>query len=397
MIVEAERGRTSRRQPRLLATAGAGVVLALALAACSSSSGKSSSSNSAGSNSAGGDSSSAGSACMAAAQSFLTPWDTLPSTLDPAYTPLAKKPEAGKTVIKLVGPIPSDNDSYGQQAVAAQSVRWTAKKITFDGTVEDLNAKFEQAISQKPAAITLSGWPPAAIQKPLADAAKAGVVVGLSSVVDEPSGYPGYASNTNGAPTAKQIGELNAYQFMRASKCDGTAAIFNLPFPILKIATDSFNSTVKANCPDCKVSYNEIQTKDIGTPAATNSIVSKLQSSPSTKYVYTIIGNVASGLSTAINQAGLSGIKIFGQVPDENSIGALRNKSNAWWVDQNSLMNGWTEFDGILRAIDTGKTVSDNGHYPLGLLTPDNVGSGTSVPVLPTDYQTEFKKLWRVG
>jgi ABC-type sugar transport system substrate-binding protein len=335
---------------------------------------------------------------MTAAGNFLKPWDSLPTDLPGGYTPLTAKPAPGGTVIKLVnGAIPSDNESYKQQAIAAKAIGWTAKEIVDNGTVEDVNAKFEQAIAAKPTAITEAGWPVAALQKPLADARAAGVVVSISSVPDPATSYPGYAANTNGAATAREIGQLNAYLFMRDSGCKGSAAIFSLPFPILKVGTDSFQATVKAHCPDCTVSYNELQSSDIGTPALASAVVSKLQSSPGTKYVYAIIGNVADGLAQAFTQAGITGVKIFGQVPDDASIAALRNGTNAWWVDQSSLINGWTELDGALRAMQARHPISDTGGYPLAVLTPKNVPAGTGVPVLPADYQSEFEKLWLAG
>ena len=101
---------------------------------------------------------------MAAANAFLKPWDSLPTSLSSAYTPLTSKPAPGGTVIKLVnGTIPSDGQSYQQQTIAAHTIGWTAKEIIFDGTVADLNTKFEQAVSDKPTAIVVSGWPPAAL------------------------------------------------------------------------------------------------------------------------------------------------------------------------------------------------------------------------------------------
>jgi substrate-binding family protein len=382
---------------RLLVVAAGTAALTIGIVACSSSSNSSGGTSGGGSVAAGGNGGSS-SACMTAAENYLKPWDTLPTNLSDKYTPLSKKPKPGGTVIKLVnGSIPSDHASYEQLAIAAKSVGWTAKEIVFNGTVEDLNAKYEQAISDKPTATSNAGWPPAAIGKPTADGKSAGVLIEIDSVSDPAISNPGYGANENGAATAKQIGEMNAYMFMRDSGCKGSVAIFNLPFPILKVGTDSFTATVKAHCPDCKVSYNEAQSKDIGTPALSNAVVSKLQSSPSTKYVYAIIGNIADGLPSAFAQAGLSGIKIFGQVPDETSIANLRNGTNAWWVNQNSLMNGWTEMDVILRVLDTGTPVTDQGGYPLAILTPANVPSGTAVPVIPTDYQEEFKKLWLVG
>ena len=390
--------RCSRRRLRRSLAATAGVAaLAVALAACSSS-GSSGSSSSTSSGAASATGVATTSSCMAAANAYLKPWDTLPTSLSSAYTPLASKPTPGGTVIKLVnGTIPADAQSYQQEAVAAHAVGWTAKEIIFDGTVADLNAKFTQAISEKPTAITVSGWPPAELERPLAAAKAAGIVVGLSSVADLATSYPGYASNTNGAATAKEIGQLNAYMFMRESGCKGSVAIFNLPFPILVVGTNAFQATVKAHCPQCTVSYNSVQSTDIGTPALPSAVVSALQASPNTKYVYAIIGNVADGLAPALSQAGLTGIKIFGQVPDSTSIAALRNGTNAWWIDQNSLLNGWTELDGILRVVEAKHPISDTGGYPLAVLTPQNVGSGTAIPVLPANYQSDFEKLWGVS
>jgi ABC-type sugar transport system substrate-binding protein len=385
-----------RRQRRSLAAAGV-AALAVALAACSSGS-SSGSSSTPSSGTASATAAATTSSCMAAANAYLKPWDSLPTQLSSAYTPLASKPTPGGTVIKLVnGTIPSDGQSYQQQAVAAKAIGWTAKEIVFDGTVADLNAKFMQAISEKPTAITVSGWPPAELERPLAAAKAAGIVVGLSSVADLATSYPGYASNTNGAATAKEIGQLNAYMFMRESDCKGSVAIFNLPFPILVVGTNAFQATVKAHCPECTVSYNSVQSSDIGTPALPSAVVSELQASPNTKYVYAIIGNVADGLAPALTQAGITGVKIFGQVPDATSIAALRNGTNAWWIDQNSLLNGWTELDGILRVVEAKHPVSDTGGYPLAVLTQQNVGTGTGIPVLPANYQSDFEKLWGVG
>jgi ABC-type sugar transport system substrate-binding protein len=390
-----EHRRSWRRQRRSLAVTAGVVALVATAVACSSGNSSSTSNSSA----AVANSGSATSSCLTAANNFLKPWDSLPTTLSSVYTPLSSKPPAGGSVIQLVnGTIPSDGQSYQQLAIAAHSIGWTAKEIIFDGTVADLNAKFQQAVSDKPTAIALSGWPPAVLQRPLAAAKAAGIVVGLNSVVDLASGYPGYASNTNGAATAKEIGEINAYMFMRESGCKGSVAIFNLAeFPILTVATSAFQATVKANCPDCTVSYNAVQSSEIGTPALPSTVVSKLQASPNTKYVYAIIGNVADGLAQALSQAGITGVKIFGQVPDATSIAALRNGTNAWWINQSSLMNGWTALDGILRVMEAKKPISDTGGYPLAVLTPQNVPSGTSLPVYPANYQSLFEKLWGVG
>jgi hypothetical protein len=332
--------------------------------------------------------------CVAKATEALKPYDERPTALPSTYTPLSKKPAAGK-VIKLVnGAIPADDNSADEQSEAANGVGWGFEKIIFDGTVEDLNAKYAQAIAEKPTAITNSGWPVAAVSKSLDEAKSAGVLVALSSVTDEATGtdLAGFAATSNGSATAAKIGEINANMVLRDSGCKANVAIFNLPFPILKVATDAFTAKLTAECADCKVTDVEIQTKDLGSPAATNQMVSTLQSDPSIKYAYTIIGNVAAGLDAALSTANIKDVKIFGQVPDANAIKALQDGTNAWWVNQSSLVNGWTEMDAVLRALDSGKPYNAEDH-PLGVLTPENVGTDPA-PVDPTTFRDEFTKLW---
>jgi ABC-type sugar transport system substrate-binding protein len=397
LMHRAIRGRSRGWQ---LAGALAGAAL---LAGCSSSSGSSSAAGPTGSATAsagtGGANGATSSACMTAANTYLKPFDTLPTKLDAAtYPPLASAPPRGLTVVKIVGPIPTDQQSFEAQAVAAKAIGWTAKEVTYDGSVQGLNTAFTQAIAEKPAMITYAGAAVADIQAPLAAAKQAGIVVSLSSTIDPPTSYPGYAANSNGLVPTQQIGQIEAYEFMRASNCQGNVAVFNLQgLPILKTGVDAFQDTVAKHCPGCTVTINNVAVTDIGTPALTSAVVSKLQSSPQTKYVLTVIGNVADGLSTALTQAGISGIQIFGADPDDNSLAALRNGTNAFWVNQSPISNAWTELDAGLRAMQTKSTVTVAGNYPLSVLTPKNVPSGTGLPVFPSTYQQQFEQIWRVA
>jgi ABC-type sugar transport system substrate-binding protein len=379
-----------------MAAATSIAIVAVAVAACGSSSSSTSSATSdAG---GGGTATSATAACVAAANNYLKPWQTLPTKLSSSYAPLPHKPASGGTVIQLVnGTIPSDGQSYQQLAVAAKAIGWTAREIIFDGTVPDLNAKFQQAVSDKPTAIVLSGWPVASIARPIAAAKKAGIVVGLSSILDQPISNPGYAALSNAGPTVAIIGTLEANWFMADSKCTGSVALFSIPFPIVAYSFKVFADVVRAKCPDCTVTTSTIQTSDIGTPAATTSMVSTLQSNPKIKYAVPAIANLASGLPTALGQAGITGVKILGSVPDATAINALQKGTNAMWVDQSSLIQGWTELNAVLWAIETGKTVTDTGGYPLAMLTHADVPPGSGIPVYPADYAAEFEKLWHVG
>jgi ABC-type sugar transport system substrate-binding protein len=395
-------GRSSRAVLPLALLAAAG------LAACSSGASSSSapgtagsqgSASSASSGSGAGGTSSATTACMAAAAAYLKPFDTLPTKLPASYTPLPSAPPRGKKIIQLVSPIPSDQQSFQLLKVAATAIGWTASSINFDGTVADLNQKFEQAISDKPDVILSSGFATAALQRPLADAKAAGIIVSLDSEPDNPTSYPGFADASDGPAAVKSISDLQAYLFMRDSNCAGSVDVLSLSgYQIITDGVNQFIATVKAHCPACKVNVTGVPASAIGTPAATSAVVSSIQASPATKYVFAVIANLAVGLPAALAQGNITGVKIFGQTPDATAVAALRNGTNAWWVEESPLMQPWTALDATLRAMETHKPVLDNPNYPLAVLTPANISqSSASVPTYPLDYESEFKALWHVG
>jgi ABC-type sugar transport system substrate-binding protein len=333
---------------------------------------------------------------MAAADAYLKPYQQLATTLPASYTPLPTKPPADGSIVHLFGTLPEEITLSDAEQQAAQALGWKYTALNFNGTVEDLNAKFEEAVAMKPTMITLSGFPLSSVARPVADAKKAGIVVVLADVPDEPTGYPGFAAVDEGSAVYNMVGQLSAYQFMHASNCQGNVAIFTLPYPILAVGTAAFIKTVQEHCPACKVSSNELQTSDVGTSAVTTAIVTKLQSDPAATYVFATIGNVAIGLNAALRQAGLSGITIFGADPDDNAIAAVRDGTNGWWVQYGAQLNGWAMVDAGLRALETRKPVPDNPAYPLGLLTKESTPSGTTLPVVPANYQQDYKALWHL-
>lgn len=378
----------SPRRARIVAVAASALLIGGGLAACSDDS----SSGAAGAGSQ---------ECITAADEFLQPWNELPTSLPASppggYVPLSKPAQPGGSIVFLASPIPSVQDGAKGMAVAAESIGWSSKTLNFDGNLPDMLVKFDQAIAEKPTAIWVQAFPAAGMQKQLDAAKNAGIVVGMTSVADEPTSVPGFAAVSNGPVTAEEIGELQANLVMRDSKCTANVAMFTLPFPIIEATDNAFTSTLKEKCPDCKVSTTLVQPQDLGTPKTASAIVSKLQSDPTVKYAYTVIGNVANGVAPALRQAGLKDIKIFGNTPDADSIASLRDGTNAWWVNQNPTLQAWGLIDSVLRAIDSGAPHPDGGHYPLAVLTPENVPDGTGVPALPTDYQAEFEALWGVS
>jgi ABC-type sugar transport system substrate-binding protein len=333
-------------------------------------------------------------ACMQRASAFLKSWDTPATSLSADYPRLPGPPPAHGTIVRMTGPLPTEQQSTDAMIAAAKTIGWTGEAVQFDGSVEDLNQKLEQEIAQKPAIIVESGFPVSSIARPVQEARAAGVIIVAADIADTPTTYPGFSAVMASGPTYQTEGEINAYEFMLQSDCHGQAAIFDLPYPILKVGADAFTATVDKQCPACKVSYTLVQASDVNTPAATQAVVSKLQSDPSVKYLMFTYGDLSLGVASALQQAGISGIKIFGDAPNTTDIAALRSGQNAWWIDESPVLQGWMSLYVGLRALETRKPVPDTSQYPLGLLTPANVGGGTGTPVIPENYQALFEKLW---
>ncbi|MCE0763531.1 substrate-binding domain-containing protein [Pseudonocardia kujensis] len=338
-------------------------------------------------------------ACVDAANQFLTHWNTLPTTLPaspPArYANVTVPVPPGKKIAYLAQGYPADKTVSEAVAAAVAKVGWTSQTYIYDSTVPDLQAKFQTAIEAKPDYIGLSGFPAAAIQKQIDAAKEAGIGVILASVTDHPTGPTGLAATVNGTDTAQLIGRIHANKVLSDSGCNAKVALFTMDYPILKVTDDAFRTAISEKCPDCTVKITALQPQDLGTPRVAAQMVAQLESDPSIKYAYTEIGNIANGLAQAVKTAGLEDVRIFGEVPDEASYAALRNRTNAWWVDQSSLTQGYEITDAAIRIATTGQPQADIGGYPLALLTPENVPGGTGIPTIPTNLLDLYAATWR--
>lgn len=374
---------------RIGAIIGATALTAGALAACSSSGGSSA---------ATGATTAGSSACAAKAETYLKAYQTLPTGLPqspPArYVPLTSKPPTGKVVDYLTANIPSSLQSTQAATSAATALGWTVKTVIYDGTTADFAAKMDTAISQKPDFIAEGGLPAAAFQKQIDSAKAAGISVLVGNSADQPVSIPGLAGVFADQDVQNLVDDIDAYQFLADSNCQGSVAVYSLDYPILSAGVQEFTKIVKANCSSCDVSTTVLQNQDIGTPAVNSQIVAKLQSSPSTKYVYLLLGNLGDGLPQAMKIAGISGISIFVDDPDESTIAGLRNGTIAWSINQSPVVEGVDMLDAAVRVATTGKTVSDAGGYPLALLTLKNVPGGTDLPTVPANAVALYQKLW---
>jgi ABC-type sugar transport system substrate-binding protein len=337
------------------------------------------------------------SSCVAAAEAFLADYDSLPTELGDEFTPLSSPPPSSGKVVRLnIGAVPVDAEAGLTVAESAEAIGWTYEPISYDGSLPDLISKFEQAIDGEPDIIIYSGVPPTALSDVLARAADEGIVVVATAVVEqpEPSASSGYAGQVTGLADWELWGEINAYMFMRDSACQGNVATFTLPLPVVQASANKFKAVVEANCPDCKVSIQDIQLKDVGSPAATGAMVSALQADPTITHVNPLIADVATGLDVALAQAGITDVSTFGVVMNDIALNSLKEGNNGWWLVGSPFLVGYATFHAGLTVLDTGHAYV-TPVLPVAIFTANNVTDDmTSNMTWPRDAQDQFKALW---
>lgn len=373
---------------KIVRWASALAALALTLTACGGSDSDSPSASATGS-----------AECLDSVSTFLQDYQELPTKLAPDLKPLAEKPEPGGKVIQIVnGSITNDVRTNNALKRAAASVGWTAEGISYDGSPEDLAAKYDRAIAENPDAILTAGPPAAVYAKQLAAAQEAGIISIMNSGQEPVDMTTGPQATLNGADAYDLQGQANAYKFLDAVKCAPTKVIVaTLDFPALNTMVKGFTTVVEEQCPDCTIKTTKLDAAALGTPAATNSVLASLQSDPSVKYVFASLANAVDGLPVALASANLTDIHIFGSIPSEQSVTALQEGKNDWWVTQSPEIDGWSMLHEALLAKADDTTVSLTG-TAIGFLTPDNIPSdATAPPSYPTDYEEQFKELWHVG
>lgn len=337
-------------------------------------------------------------ACVSAADTYMQDWTDLPTALPDGLTPLTAAPAPG-TVINLARNVsPSDLTGATAMEAAAKAAGWNFEGITHDGTPEDVNAKFAQAIGKKPTAITMASIPPAVVQTSIDAAEAAGIVVSISGDSTLPTGYPGYAANTFDQGKFDQNADIMANWALKDSGCNVHSVVVPLTLPVLEGVADQFKSTLESTCPDCSAQIISAQPTDLGSPALVNSVVSAVQADPSINYVVVTLGDLATGLDAALKAAGRDDIKIIGEVPNDASFQSLQNDTSSMWVNYGPTYNSWALFDVTLRAIQDKAAVSGLP-FAVSVMTKDQLPEGYTSGELnfPEDYAAEFTKLWQVG
>ncbi len=371
------------------------LVLALAVAACGSSSSSSSTGSSAAASGSNAAATSSGSASTSAAAAALTPYKTLPTTIN-ITTPLKSAPPPGKTIVMLGTNNPSNVIVQQEMAKLASDAKWNFSVVSYDPANPGTFTQAETtALSKHPQYLVEAGLPLTASQ--LAMAKSAGAKWILDSVYPVTIAPPVIAQSDAYAQDAL-MGKIVADYFISDSGGKGNAVIEHVPaYPILDGFTTGFANEVKAQCPGCKTSTTNITIPDLTAGKVGSDLVSALRSNSSANYLVFDDGPFADGITSALSAAGLSKVKIIGEAADTAGIAALKNGSEAAWTGFDPGYESYENMDIAFRDTE-GMPIplAQEAQQPTQLLTKDTIGSTTNWSA-PTDAQAQWLKLWHLS
>lgn len=312
-------------------------------------------------------------------------------------TKLASKPPTGKSIVYLADTLAPTDVMNGQAAVAAAKLLgWHAQTIGYAGDPASLATALQQAVADKPTAVLISGQDAAAFSSALKAADEAGVPVFVGGVPDTPTGMAagGLEGVSLGPKFLSSEGQIGADWIIKNSGGKAHVAVVTLPaFNTLVAEDKGFTSELKAQCKSCTVTTVNAQLTDIGKDLP-QLVVSAVQSNPSINYLFFPYGDTAVGVAPALKTAGFSP-KIVASIADASTYSELKDGTLAMNVATSPQVQGFLEVDLVARYLETKKPVSDDVPE-LQILDSTNDSSAT-LPVVPPNYEAQFKSLWHLG
>lgn len=379
-------GRPGLRTPALAACT---VLLALLAAGCSSKAAPSA----AGSSSAATARQQTASAAAAISKYYSAPTSIMQTSA------LPRTPPRGKKIVELGIASPTDQTVRKGFNQAAAALGWTIKTITYDpSNPATIQAGFSEALSLHPDLVTISGVAPqlwgsdtvakyAAADIPILVTSSAPVTLSRL-ILGVPAGCSAFTS----------AGQTLAEWFIADSKAAGKALFESASaYPALVCVEQGFSKEVAAKCTACSVKVLKITIPQINDGQVPGAVVNALKADPSLQYALFDAGDFAGGITSALDAAGLSSIKVGGFLMDTPQATALQNKTQTGWLAYSDTYLGYADADLAARYFEGLPTSPQDNEAPLEMFTAKNIGSVTQMNA-PADALAQFEqKIWKLN
>ena len=317
--------------------------------------------------------------------------------------PLPSAPEP-KSVAFVNCAVPSCqvNEPYLEEAL--DELGWDLTVITYDAAAP--GTAFQQAIDAGVDYIATSGLPLAAIEEQVTQAAAAGIPIFEVYSTDAPGGEDNNLfSQIGGSASVDAASDVLTDWVIDDSEGDANVVFVTIrDFPILVDEEDAVSAAFADRCEGCSIEALPVTIADLGAGAVPQQVASFLQSNPDVDYVWFSFSNLSTGVSDALDGAGLlEGRRLVGLQHESPQLQEIIDGTNTAWLAVPYPYGMWVLADQMARHAtgvwnaDLQETASvlptwvvDSPEVAEGLLATDGWPG-------PDGFQDSFRELWGVG
>ena len=317
--------------------------------------------------------------------------------------PLPAAPEA-KTVAFVNCALPSCQVNEPHLEGALDALGWELTVITYDAAAP--GSAFQQAIDAGVDYIATSGLPLAAIEEQVAQAATAGIPIFEVYSTDLPGGDDNNLfSQIGGAASVHAASDVLADWVIDDAGGEANVLFVTIrDFPILVEEEDALTAALAERCEGCSLEALPVTIADLGAGAVPQQVASFIQSNPDVTHVWFSFSNVSTGVSDALDGAGLlEDRKLIGLQHESPQLQEIIDGTNTAWLAVPYPYGMWVLADQMARhatdvwSADLEATASV---LPTWVVESADVAEG----LLPTDgwpgpdgFEDSFRELWGVG
>jgi len=351
------------------------------------------------------DETSSGSPAEAASDGGSTGGDvvTSPPSEMTVTEPLPELPEP-KSVAFVNCPVPSCQVNEPHLQEALDVLGWDLTVITYDAAAP--GSAFQQAIDAGVDYIATSGLPLAAIEEQVAQAEAAGIPIFEVYSTDAPAGDENNLFSQIGGATSVQVASDVLADWVIADSGGAANVIFVTirDFPILVEEEDAVTAAFSERCEGCSLEALPVTIADLGAGQVPQQVASYLQSNPDVDYVWFSFSNLSTGVSDALDGAGLLDDRnLVGMQHETPQLQEIVDGSNAAWTAVPYQYGMWVLADQMARhaaGVWSAELQEAVAVLPTWVVDSADVAEG----LLPTDgwpgpegFKDSFRALWGVS
>lgn len=321
-----------------------------------------------------------------------------PPTKIGVTTPLPSKPEPGKTFAYLQCEL-LQCQSIGEAIhEATDAVGWRYVQIDYkQADPSTLISAMKQALKENAVAVTFTGLPEALWSQMIPEYEKAGAAI-IPEYVGAAKLQGPVIGNINSPTDTARGAKALADWFVADSEGTGKALVQNVPqYGTVNTWAEQFQGFVEESCDACEVETVNTTIAQVVGGDVPSAVVSALQRNTTLEYAFAFNGGFFTGLPAALQNAGLSDVKIGAYVGVAENVANLMAGKDGAYGGLNTDYGGWLAVDLALREAAGVKLPESQQALPFQLLTVDSATESASDFQLPDGYQDEFKKVWKVG